>query len=89
MKCTPLRRMSAKRREQMTAYIMLRAILLRHRPYCEMIDCMKPSQEIHHKRGRSGRLLCDERFLMAVCNPCHSKIHENGRWARAMGLLLT
>ena len=43
--------------------------------------------EIHHCRGRLGRLLCDERFWMSVCTQQHRWIHDNPKEARELGLL--
>jgi len=45
------------------------------------------SSEIHHTRGRTGRLLRDQRFWMPVCRRCHEWIHTNMNEARKVDLL--
>ncbi len=82
MRKSPLRRVSKKRASQLRAYSIMRPIFLRSAPFCEVIDCMNHSTEIHHTKSRIGEMLLDERYLMAVCAPCHRKIHERPKWAR-------
>lgn len=60
-------------------------------PWCEI--CPKRGRkdrfrttDIHHTRGRIGRLLCDTRFFLGGCRPCHDWAHENPREARALGI---
>lgn len=43
--------------------------------------------EVHHKRGRRGDLLCDERFWMPVSKQGHRWIHEHPAEARRRGWL--
>jgi hypothetical protein len=71
-----------KRAKQLRAYSIMRPIFLRSAPFCEVIDCLNRSTEIHHTKSRIGEMLLDERYLMAVCFSCHRKIHENPKWAR-------
>ena len=47
-----------------------------------------PTIQVHHKAGRNGALLLDERYWLPVCLPCHEWIHGNGKLARAIGLIL-
>ena len=44
----------------------------------------KKVTEIHHLRGRAGRLLNDERFWLGVSRSGHCWIHANPDRARAM-----
>ena|ERR1035437_1916828 len=46
----------------------------------------RPSSQIHHRAGRNGKLLLDERYWLPVCAPCHRWITDNGRAARTLGL---
>ena len=87
MKRTPLRRVSKARAKQLRAYSIMRPIFLRSAPFCEVIDCLNRSTEIHHLRGRAGNLITDERYLLAICRDHHRFIHDNPKKARAMGLL--
>lgn len=39
--------------------------------------------EVHHKRGRAGALLFDERFFLPICRSCHILIDwDRGRAKR-------
>ncbi len=44
------------------------------------------SEDIHHKAGRLGPLLRDQRHWLAICRECHDWIHANGAAARKLGL---
>ena len=41
--------------------------------------------EVHHMRGRSGKLLTDQRYWLAVSKQGHRWIHENISKARGHG----
>lgn len=43
--------------------------------------------EVHHSRGRIGRLLRDQRFWVGSCRSCREIPHSRPAWAREMGLL--
>lgn len=88
MKRTALRRVSKKRALQLRAYAIMRPIFLANHPFCEADPtCLGRSVEIHHIRGRSGDLLTDERYLIAICRSCHDWIHSHPNEARKRGLL--
>jgi hypothetical protein len=78
----------------MNAYFILRKIWIKAHPYCEMVTengtpcCLKRTAHIHHKKGRGGSLLCDERYFMALCAEHHRFVHDNMKLARKMGLVL-
>lgn len=44
--------------------------------------------EIHHKRGRLGKLLYDKTYFMAVSRQGHEWIHANTRESYARGYML-
>lgn len=53
-------------------------------------DCCKnPKQktDVHHTRGRAGKLLCATEHWMLVCRECHRWIHANPDEARKRGWL--
>jgi hypothetical protein len=86
VKRTRLKAVSDKRKTQQRQYWSLRKEFLKEHPVCE--DCRKKrSGEVHHTRGRWGKLLVDTQYWMAVCWDCHAKIHENPRLAREKGYL--
>ncbi|HEY6437869.1 MAG TPA: HNH endonuclease signature motif containing protein, partial [Ignavibacteriaceae bacterium] len=68
---------SEKRRKQEAEYSKLRKIYLHTHPTCER--CGFHSQEIHHKKSRSGEHLLDESNFMAVCRNCHEYIETNSK----------
>lgn len=41
--------------------------------------------EVHHKRGRIGALLLDQRFWLAVSRKGHQRIENEPEWAKEMG----
>jgi hypothetical protein len=43
--------------------------------------------EVHHRRGRAGKLLLDTRFWVALCDKSHRFVHDNPAEARAIGLI--
>jgi hypothetical protein len=45
--------------------------------------------EIHHMKGRMGKLLIDERYFLAVSREGHIKIGDNPEWAMEMGYSLS
>lgn len=83
---SPLRRVSKKRASEGKEYQAVSRAFLVANPTCQA--CYKePATELHHKRGRIGKLLIDTRFFMAVDSDCHEFIHANPNRARELGLL--
>lgn len=66
-------------------YSKKKAKFLELHPVCPVFGT--PTVEIHHQRGRLGRLCNDERFWVAVSRAGHQWIHEHPSEARAKGLL--
>ena len=52
---------------------------LAEHPYCEL--CGAVAETCHHYiyQSQSNYLKCDERNLVAICNPCHCSIHVGHR----------
>lgn len=73
-------------RKKMREYLNLRAAFLRINPTCAVFPWLK-SEDVHHMRGRIGRLLCDKRYWLAVSREGHEKIGREPDWARRMGYL--
>lgn len=46
-----------------------------------------PATELHHRRGRAGRLLLESRWFCALCDECHRYVHDHPNGARELGLL--
>ena len=77
----PVSRKLAKARR---LYIKLRRAYLAQNPEC-VVFRNKPASQIHHRRGRIGTLLIDQRFWIAVSMEGHEWIHHNPELARADG----
>ena len=89
---------SRARRSELVAYRKERREFLRSAPYCEVCVAIATldrsfkrreheSEDVHHVRGRIGRLLRDRRWWKAVCREAHDWIHGNPNLARALELL--
>jgi hypothetical protein len=55
---------------------------------CEVGGCWRDASQIHHKKGRIGELLLDERYWMSVCHKCHDYIEKHPEWAKEKGYSL-
>ena len=88
---TRVRSVSLKRAAQQRLYSQDRKAWLAVRPWCER--CAKErgipvrSTDVHHTRGRAGRLLCDVRHWVALCRGCHDWVQMHPREARQAGYL--
>lgn len=81
-------RISARQQARLRAYARARAAYL-SRPenrQCRVFPNRRAT-EIHHARGRAGRLLLDERFWVPVSRAGHRWIHDHPEAARRAGLL--
>lgn len=76
---------SKVRHARLREYGKLRARFLHDRPHCER--CKKRATDIHHKRGRVGRLLCMTEHWAGLCRRCHDFVGNNPKEARELGLL--
>lgn len=76
---------SLKRLTEIRAYYKMRTKFLKQHPTCPVTRGR--TTDIHHTRGRSGRLLNDRRFWLAVSREGHKQIHLNPKWAREKGFL--
>lgn len=66
-----------KKKEYLTAHIR-----------CEVKGCNRVSEDVHHKKGRVGKLLYDERYFLAVCRDHHTLIECSPDWAIENGYSL-
>ena len=56
--------------------------------FCQVKGCKGLATEVHHKKGRIGKLLTDIRYFLGVCRECHNKIELNPTWAKENGYSL-
>lgn len=79
-----IRHTAVKRAVEKKDYLELRISYLRTHKMCEC-GCGRWATEIHHKKGKIGKLLTDTRFFLAVCRRCHRRIGDEPQWAIEMG----
>lgn len=72
--------------KRMRSYRARRLLFLERNPRCAVFPKLGATQ-IHHRRGRAGKLLLDERFWIPVSADGQMWIHANPAAARERGLL--
>lgn len=80
---------SVKRKVEENLYLKKKKEYLTAHIRCEVKGCNYVSIDIHHKKGRVGKLLYDERFFMAVCRAHHRIIEDNPDEAKNNGYSLS
>lgn len=88
----PISPVSPKQKKRLAEYAIVRAEYLAHNPVCEARVwkvCAGRATQVHHLQGRIGKNLLDNGKFMAVCDQCHTWIHDNDAEARKRGLLLS
>lgn len=78
----PIKRLSDKRNAQNKEYLKKRATFLKNK-VCPVTG--QEATEIHHMKGRIGKLLTDEKFWLAVSRKGHIEIENNPLWAYEQG----
>jgi len=84
---TKIRKLSKKRAKQNREYLILRAEHLERFPWCWRCGVM--ATQIHHKKGRVGDLLTDEKFFVSLCARCHDFVENHPKWAKEQGFSLS
>lgn len=70
----------------MKIYKKLRKEFLEQNPRCAVYQNRKAT-DVHHMRGRAGRLFLCVRYWLPVSRRAHIRIGEEPRWAREHGYL--
>jgi hypothetical protein len=87
----PLKAISNKRAKQNDEYKRVKAAWINQRERENRMGCdgcaMYRGSELHHRRGRIGRLLTFTPEFRWLCRDCHNAVHEHPAWARECGLL--
>lgn len=83
----PIRKRSVKMETKMREYHRKRRAFLKGNPVCAASICRKPATEVHHRVGRVGDLLTDEKHFVGLCPFHHRKVHSDLLWARNEGLI--
>ncbi len=74
---------SPKRAKEEREYLRRREKYLTLHPECERCGC--PSSEVHHRAGRTGKLLINVLYFMAVCRECHHWIELHPEQSKKQG----
>ena len=82
----PIRRRSARMAKLMREYLVRKAQFFAKHPKCAIYPFLEATQ-IHHRKGRLGKLLLDEQYWMAVSQEGHSFIQDHPALAYDMGWL--
>lgn len=67
-------------------YRKVRDVYMNDHTICEHPECSSPSTELHHKKGRVGKLLTDSRYFCALCHDHHEWAEKNPILAKELGL---
>lgn len=84
----PIKKISQKRNLENRDYLKVRKVFLQSLIFCEVKSCKGLATEVHHKKGRIGKLLTDIRYFLGVCRECHNKIELYPLWAKENGYSL-
>lgn len=86
----PINPMSKKRAEEMKLYRKEKEIWLKENKCCARCGdhvAIGAEIDLHHVRGRVGKLLRAQHFWMPLCRYCHNWVHDNPKEAREKGFL--
>lgn len=84
----PINKVSPKRAVENQQYAKLRRDYLEAYPVCEVVECHRKSNQIHHMAGRSNELLTNVDLFLATCDVCHQRIHAEPIWAEKNGYIV-
>lgn len=85
-----LRKVSKKQSERLAEYVRAKEKYMEEHKLCEMCfahGVLSWSTQLHHKKGR-GVHIANPMYFSALCQNCHTTIHENPNWARETGWLI-
>jgi hypothetical protein len=85
-----IKAVSTRQMKLNAAYSAQRKVYLKNYRICEaaLTNCKFEATTVHHKIGRMGEYLLDERFWLPCCMVCHEYIERNPAEAKARGLSL-
>ena len=84
-----IKNVSDKKLVELKEYRVVRDRYLADNKVCEHPDCKNPSEDLHHAKGRVGKLLTDVRYFKALCRKCHRWVEENPEQSKEIGLSLS
>ena len=81
----PINKVSVKLKEGNKIYAKEKKKYLDAFPFCEMPNCNKWAESIHHIKGRLGALLYNPEYFFACCMEHHTEIEMNPKKAKENG----
>jgi hypothetical protein len=81
-----IKSVSDKRLLALKEYRVVRDAYMRDHKICEHPECSSPSTELHHSKGRIGKLLTDPLYFKALCHAHHEWAEKNPILAKELGL---
>jgi hypothetical protein len=84
----PIKKVSDKRKTENKDYTKVRKVFLESLIFCQVKGCKELATEVHHQKGRIGKLLTDISYFLGVCRECHNKIELQPTWAKENGYSL-
>ena len=78
-----MRNLSKKRAAEYRQYWKVRKAFLEENPYCKR--CGKPSQDLHHSKGKIGKLLLDTKYFIPLCRIDHTWVELSPKEAKEQG----
>lgn len=83
----PISPISDKMKGDLALYRKKRDEYFKEHQVCEYPGCHNKKITLHHKRGKIGKLLTDERYFCSLCLKHHIEVNENPDEALKMGLV--
>ncbi len=82
-----IKKLSDKRSKENTVYLLKRLIFLKENPVCQIktTGCTGEATQVHHTKGRTGKVLTDERYFKSTCDNCHRYENEHPEWSKENG----
>lgn len=85
----PIKKLSDKRKKENAIYLREVTAFL-NLPENKICPVTKGrTTEVHHMKGRIGKLLLDKRYWLAVSRKGHQRIELNPEWAKEQGFSLS
>jgi len=81
-------KVSKKRQLENLEYQTLRAEFLAKKENSICPIMKTPTSDVHHKKGRTGKLFLDTTFWIALSREGHKFVEENPEWAKLNGYSL-
>lgn len=78
---------SEKQKVRLARYRVVRDAFMKLHPTCQanLNNCTIKATDTHHKAGKTGNLLWDDKYFLALCRNCHTAIEIAPAMAKERG----